>query len=239
MATPADLNPLSNFKIGSLSTFGSFLLGVVIVVLILGLIGVLIYFWLRKRQYKYIIPLYARVGNEPTRIATYRAKEVRMGRAGDSLWFVGRAKKFIPPPTIQSAPREYWHWLREDGEWINFSMKDLDEESKKANVKYIHQDMRMTRLATDKLLEQRLMSKSFLEKWGLVLGYIVFFLVLTVAMVIIFYQFSSVVDKVALLLDRLDSLIVKADRLHGGDAELIPALVPLLLIKFGVKKWHL
>jgi small-conductance mechanosensitive channel len=241
MAEPSDLNPLkmiglSDFNVG-LGAIGNALLLIVLIVLIFGLIGVAIFFWIKKRQYKYGIPIYSRVGNVPTRIGYYKAKEVPMGRAGDRLWFVGKLKKFIPPANMQSAPREFWHWLREDGELVNFSLGDLDEDAKKSGVKYIHQDMRMQRLATDKLLEQRLMQKTFWEKWGLILSYIAFFLVLTVAMVIIFWQWGNIVERLDSVLGKVEGLLDKADKLAGGDgtAELVPALVFPLFFYFKLK----
>jgi len=226
---------LSNFDI-NLGVVGNALILVALIVLFFALAGILIFFWIRKRQYKYKIPLYARVGNVPTRIAKYKAREIFMGRAGDKLWYVAKAKKFIPPPTISSAPKEYWHWVREDGEWINFALGDLDEDARKSGVKYIHQDMRMQRLATDRLLEQRLMQKTFWEKWGLIISYVVFFLVITIALVIIFWQWGKIVEKLDETLTQVNGLLDKANRLSGGGtAELVPAMILPLLFYFKIK----
>lgn len=234
MASASDLNPLKivgadKFSVG-LGTFGDMFLLVIIVTLIFILVGVMIYFYYNRRQYKYSIPLYMKIGNVPTRVATYKAKDVPMGRAGDKLWYIKGIKKFIPPATIQSAPREFFFWQREDGEWVNFSIGDLDKDSKRTGVKYVHQDMRLQRLATDKLLEQRLMNKSFLEKYGLILSYVIFFLVITVAMVVIFWQWGKIIEGTASLLTSLDNMLDKANQLQGGSSgdELIPALSLLL-----------
>lgn len=240
MVEPADLNPLNligDFQIGGIGRFGTFLLIILIVFMILGGLIVLIALWYRNRQYKYTIPLFANVGNKPTRIGKYKAKPVSIGRAGDKLWFVKGVKKWIPPATIQSASNEFWHWVREDGEWINFSMDDLDEHSKKAGVHYIQQDMRSNRLATEKLLENTLIKKKFWEKYGMVIGYVVFFLLLSVAMVIIMYMFGETVEAMGRVIDRTNSLLGRADEiLRLAKGEEPSGIVPALFMVYG-KKW--
>jgi len=237
MVEVSDLNPLSKFGLGDIGigTIGTWAISIILILLVFAGIGTLIYFWYRKKIYKYKIHLFARIGNSPTRVGIYKARNLPMGKAGDSLWFVSGLNKYIPPATIQSAPNEFWHWIREDGEWINFDMQDLDENSKKAGVHYIHQDMRMQRLATDRLLEQRLLKKKFWEKWGVVIGYVIFFLVITVAMVIIFYQFGKIVTQVGLLIDKLGILITIKE--SGGKDSLIP-ITPALISLFLKSVWR-
>lgn len=233
MVDASNLNPFSNFDIG-MGTFANVLIVIAIVTLILIGIAVLVLLIINKRRYKYKIPLYATVGNTPTRVANYKARDYPIGGAGDSLWYVAKMKKYLPPATIQTAPREYPHWEREDGEWINFGLTDLNDEQKKFNIKFIHQDMRSNRIAIDRLLESRFMKKSFWEKYGLIVSYILFFLVLTVAMVIIFYQFATVVEKMGLLVDKMVNF-EKTQRESGLVPALIFTTLNLNTIKLGYK----
>lgn len=231
MPTISDINPLSNFSVGGFSKIGSIGLIIVIVLVILGMGGFLIWFIMNKKRYKYVIPLYRKIGNQVIRVGFYRARDFPIGKAGDTLWFVAKAKKYIAPATLQTGKNEYPHYVREDGEWINFDMPDIDDQMKKADVHYIHQDMRSQRIAISQLLEQRLMQKGFWEKWGVVIGYVIFFMIITVAMIIIFYQWSNIADKVALMLDRLMAHEEKMYKLQGGDS-LVPALVSMVIWKF-------
>jgi hypothetical protein len=202
MPSVNDLNPFSSITGGSLGSIGAILLVIAIVVVIFGLVGFLIYWRVVKKQYWIKIHVFRLIGNVPTRVAIYDAKEVPFGMAGDKLWKVApsgmfkfRVIKWLPVGKIQSAPREFWYSIREDGEWINFSLEDLNEIQKKAGVRFVQEDMRLQRLATERLLEQRLMNKSFWEKWGTTVMMIVVFLVVAVCMVIIFYQFSKLLDQ--------------------------------------------
>lgn len=236
---------IDKFNIGFGSTFLNVIFVVIIAFIIIGLIGVLIVLWINKKRYKFTIPLYAKVGNRTTRIATLKAREVPMGRAGDKLWFAKGTgvKKWMSPATIQSAKNEFWHYVREDGEWVNFEMEDLDEISKKAGVKYVAQPMRLQRLATDRLLEQRLMQKGFLEKWGLVIGYVIFFLVITIALVVFFHQYGKATNTLGEILQKADSILEKANRIENGGSDqtgLIPAtansILPLLYFTLNKRK---
>jgi len=198
------LNPFSDVNfLGSIGSFGQIALVIIIAFIILASIGILIYWQISKKQYWINIEVSRMVGGHPMRVATYVAKEVPFGMAGDKLWRVcnkglfGKFKvvKWLPVGKLQSAPRVWKYWIREDGEWINYVDSNLDEESKKMGVKFVQEDMRLQRLAIEKLLEQRLLNKTFWEKWGTTIMTLTFFLVIAVCMVIIFYQYSKLMDK--------------------------------------------
>ena len=126
------------------------------------------------------------------------------------------------------------HWEREDGEWVNFAIGDIDEHSKISGVKYVAQDMRMTRIAIANLLETRLMNKSFWEKYGLVVAYTIFFLVITISLVVIFWQWGGIVDKLSSVVSTMDNLYDKVNN-QGTGGELVPASI--LPIVFYSRKW--
>lgn len=220
----SQLNPIGSVSMGNV---GTVLLVFFVAILILGGIGALIIMHFRKKQFKYKIPLTKKVGNKTIKVATYFAKDFPIGKAGDKLWFVKGVKKYISPATLQTAPNEYTHHEREDGEWVNVEYPDVDEQMKALKVKFLHQDMRANRLATDRLLEQRLMKKGFWEKWGVVIGYVIFFLVITVSMVIIFYQWSGVITQFSEIVSKMDAIIEKQN-VNSGVSSIIPALSPLL-----------
>jgi len=198
----SNINPFGKFDIG-LGAIGNALLLFFIAVVIFALIGWLIWWRIQSKRYYLRIPIFKLIGNVPTRIRTYKAKIFPIGKAGDCLWYAGGIKKFLPPATIQSAPNEFWHWEREDGEWINFSLSDLDTIQKKAGVKYIHQDMRSQRIATSNLLEQRLINKGFWDKYGDMVTHLVFYIIVTLMLIVIFWQWSNITTQVSGLISQL------------------------------------
>lgn len=225
MAVPSGLegiNPLASIGLGNMSTLGAILLVIALAVVICGLVAGIILIFFVKKKYWIRIHVFKLVGNTPTRMAIYSARQVPMGMAGDMLWRVaplGMMKfqtiKWLPVGKYQSAPNEFWYWLREDGEWINFKNENIDELSRTMKIKFVQEDMRLQRLATDRLLEQRLMNKSFWEKWKETIMLIIFFLVVAICMVIIFYQFSKVIDKMAPLVDGISKSLDIVQRTCG------------------------
>ena len=203
MPTVSDINPFANIGGGAgMGTYGSIALIVAIAVVILGGIAFLVYWRSVKKAFWINIHVFRLIGNIPTRVAIYSAREVAFGMAGDKLWKVApsgmfkfKAIKWLPCGKIQTAPREFWYYIREDGEWINFSLEDLNDIQKKAGVRFVQEDMRLQRLATERLLEQRLMKKTFWEQWGATIMLVILFLVMAICMVIMFYQFGKLLDK--------------------------------------------
>jgi uncharacterized membrane protein len=199
----SSLNPFGSIDLGGkLGTFGSIAMVIAIVVVILALVGALIYWNSIKKKYWIRIHVYRLIGNVPTRTAIFSAREVNFGMAGDKLWRVCsegwnkmKVIKWLPVGKIQTAPREFWYYIREDGEWINFQMNDLNKISREMGIKFVNEDMRLQRLATERLLEQRLLNKSFWEKWGTTIMMVIVFLVVAICMVIIFYQFGKIQDQ--------------------------------------------
>lgn len=240
----ASVNPLAGVNLGSnIGTMESVAIVIAIAVLIIGLVGGLIYWRFIKKAYWINIEVSRLIGGNPMRVAVYSAREVPFGMAGDKLWKVAskgmwkiKTVKWLPVGKIQSAPRVWKYWIREDGEWINYQDANLDEVSKKMGVRFVQEDMRLQRLATERLLEQRLMNKTFWERWGTVIMTIIVFLVVGVAMAIMFYQWGKLLDKfsqieqvqyeTAKILLRVfgDNYINNAMNTTGGNVQgLIPA----------------
>jgi hypothetical protein len=86
-------------------------------------------------------------------------------------------------------------------------MDDINKISKQMGVRFVQEDMRLQRLATERLLEQRLLNKTFWEKFGTMIMTIILFLVIAVCMVIMFYQWGKLLDQFAPLVDTMDKAI--------------------------------
>lgn len=217
----------NNFSMGGWGLWSKIFLILGISVIVLCLVGWLVWVYVRRKVYNKRIHTFGLIGNKPTRTGLNKAKSIPVGRAGDQLWYVAGVKKYLPPGTIQSAPNEFWYWIREDGEWINFGLSDLDEIMKKAGAKYIDQDMRMQRLATDRLLEQRLMQKSFWDKFGDKIALLVFFIIIAVSLLIFMSQYGKIIDKTDAVLDKA----IRYDQGSGGGTtgELVPNALLFLI----------
>jgi len=218
-------NTFAGFNIGSI---GFALLIFFLAIFIVVMFGVGLFYWMRRKRLRYTIILFKKIGSRVIRVATYKAMDYSISRAGDKLWFVPKVKKYIGVGSLQSGANEYSYFEREDGEWINFEIPDIDEDMKTAGVKYIQQDMRSQRIAISNILDQRFAGKqSWWEKYGNMITYVIFYLIVAVSMVVIFYQWSNITDKVGALFDRIVAYEdMKCPNIQG----VVPELVPLLLL---------
>jgi len=216
----------------NIGTIGVALLIFFLSVCLVCILGGGLYYWMQRRNLKYTIQLYKKIGSRVIRIATHKAKDFSISRAGDKLWHVPKAKKFIGVGSLQSGKNEYSYFEREDGEWINFELPDIDQAMKQAKVKYIQQDMRAQRIAISEILDNRFADKkSWWDKYGNLVTYTIFYLVVAVSMVVIFYQWSVIADKIGALFDRMVAYEnMKCPNVQG----VVPAFAMLI---FRRKSW--
>ena len=224
------INPFSKFDIG-VGAIGNALMLFAIVFIIFGLVGWLIYWRITSKQYKFKIPLYKSINGINYKQANYLAKNIPISKAGDNLWFIKGIKKFIAPATKTDAPNTYPHEEREDGEWINFEIASVNEIQKKAGVKFIQQDMRTQRIATGQILEQRLINKGFWEKYKDMIIHLLFYIVVTMLMIVTFWQWGNLVERIGGLVANLEATAKTMSNLKCvGEKEvgIVPALMFLM-----------
>jgi len=230
----SDLNPIASFNIG-LGDIGNALMMLLILVVIFGLVGFLVYWRITSRQYKFKIPLYKSINGTNFKQAVYVARNVPISLAGDSLWFVKGLKKFIAPATLTSALNEYPHEEREDGEWINFSIDSVNDQQKKAGVRFIQQDMRTQRVTTGQILEQRLINKGFWEKYKDMIVHLIFYVIVTMLMIVTFWQWGNIVEQIGGILsgvERVAGAVNELECVGFKEKGIVPAMTFLLLGRF-------
>jgi len=154
---------LPSFTLGGVVSFIAWL---VVFIIIIGLMtGFLIWFIL-NRKYNMKIIIYEKIGSSFVPTRTDKGTLVRLSTAGDTITYLKKEKKYLANPTIQMGNRVYWFFIREDGEWINFGLDDLDGLSKKVGAKFLDKEMRAWRTAIQKGLKDRYDAPSFMQKYG-------------------------------------------------------------------------
>ena len=175
-----------------------------------------------------------------------KGRLMAFGMAGDRLLNLKKSKKFLPPPQIQMGKNIYWFYEREDSEFINFSLADLDEIQKKAGAYYVDTDMRMQRLGIEKNLRERMERKGFFEKYGSTIAGAIFVIMVTVALVVLFSKLKDVASAIDTLASSVSGMANAVEQFYttrtGGESPadvsgLVPAFMPLLY--FGRKKLYL
>jgi hypothetical protein len=233
---------LSGFNFG---TLGSIFLWIFIAVVVLGGIGGLIFWYFWKKSYSKQCWLFTKIGGIPMLKQIDRGKLMSFGMAGDKLMFLQKQKKFLPPPQIQMGKDIYWYWEREDGEYINFRLQDVDEVMKEAGAYYVDQDMRMQRLGIEKNLRDRMEKKSWMEKYGVMVGVGIFLVLITVCRVVLFSKLKDVSSSLDLTSQSVGQVATAIEKFYtkrvGGESPADTGLVPAIMLPllwWRVKKWH-
>jgi len=162
------------------------------IVLIVGCLTALIgYLVLDFLKYNKKVVIFRKVGSQIVPAVTDRGWFQRIGKAGDYWCKLKKSKKILPRPRIQIAKNEYWFYEREDGEWINFTLGDFDEQAKRMGAHMVDEDMRLHRIAIEKNLEQRYNKMSFFDKYGAVMFNIGAMIIVMVMLIILFEKMQE------------------------------------------------
>jgi len=183
--------------------------------------GIFIFLYLQLLFNKKIL-LFRKIGNIVLPAAADRAKFERIGLAGDYWMKTKKFKKYLPRPKLQMGKNVYWYFEREDGEWINFTIGDIDEMIKQADIKYIDEDMRLQRLGIQRNLKDRFDKISWWSKYGNALMGVVFMIIVTICLVILFNNIKELVSALPKLANALQGV---ADAMRDVARE--PSLIPI------------
>ena len=196
---------------------------VIITVVIAALMTVGIIMFILNRKYNKKIIIFEKVAGSFVPIGKDRGMEVRYSNAGDTITYLRKRKRYIPNPSIQTGKREYWFYVRQDDEMINFGLADLDQEGIKAGAKFLDKEMRYSRTQIQKGLKDRYESPSIWAKYGI---YIISFSYIALIGVMVWLLFqewtelaqatSGAVDTAAVVLDRVDQILGSLDNVCSG-----------------------
>lgn len=175
----------------SMEGASSFILVLVGAVLFCGALCVVAYLVILHLRYNKKIKVFKKVGLQIIPVAEDKGWEERLEMAGDTWLRVRKSKKILPTPSIQMGKNEYWYYVREDGEWINFRLGNFDEQMRELGAYFVDMDMRLQRLGIRKNIQDRFNKVTFWQKYGGMIMSVVYILVVTICLVILFRQMSG------------------------------------------------
>jgi len=190
------------------------------------------YRWSLNKNYNKKIKVFTKVGNEIVPIMDLKGAFTRVGNAGD-FWLTvkGGIKKTLPRPRKQMANNEYWYLIREDGEWVNFSLRDFDDDMKKTGAYFVDEDMRLQRLGIQKNLDNRFNKVSFWEKYGGMLMNLMYMVVTVVLLVVLFKEMKdnwSAGHEMAVAVKEMAEQVSNMRKQTLGGMQPISNILPLL-----------
>jgi len=197
---------------------------IIIAIVTIAGIGIGLYYFVNTIAYRKTFKLFEKINGKVYQTGFDKAKFERVGLAGDYWARTKKFKKVLPKPRISSGKDTYWFYIREDGEWINFGIEDIDAKMKEAKTYYLDEDIRLQRLGIQKNLDLRFKKEKFWDKYGNVIMMIIFAVIITICLVVLFQKLilvSEGLKESANAMSKLaDALMNVATRTGGG---LIPA----------------
>ena len=91
------------------------------------------------------------------------AKELYVPETNISLFFLKNYKIYIARPTRSMGKNEFWYYISENGEWINFDISTKAEDIFSAIVNYDHRDNRYAFVNLSEIIKRNYKDKS--TKW--------------------------------------------------------------------------
>ncbi len=189
-----------------------------IIIIVLGIIvAIATYLLVMRLKFNKKIVIFEKINNRFEPAGRDLAMNFNVGLGGDTVFFLRKRKKYISTPRLQTGRRTYWFAIREDGEWINIGIEDIDEKMKVLKVKYLDESMKHTRVALQRSLRDRYNKVTFLQKYGGMIAYATLIIITGVSIWL-------VADKMVLIVDRVASQIDLANQLAVTQKEILGAL---------------
>ncbi len=206
---------------------------VTLFIIIIGVVIIVsgVTFWLiMKRLYGKKIVIFEKVGGTIQVTKRDVGRDVRIGEGGDYILYTRRFKKFLPTPQIQTGQNVFWYYIREDGEWINIGIEDIDTRMRKAKAHFLDKEMRYARTALQRNLKERLQKISFWDKYGAMIIWTLYIAVVGVMTWLLFDKWIELSSSVNAMLetqvqviDLSREILQSVDNIKTGGEGITPA----------------
>lgn len=168
--------------------------GDIIIFLILCIIaGGGTYYYLNKRSFNKTIVKFREINGVTRRVGIERAREVVLPNTSVRAFELKSSKFFIPRPSKETSENEFWFFIREDGEWVNVGLGNLNQKLKELGIKYDHTDTRMANAALKKLVDASYKKTNWLKEWAPYIGYAVIIIMLGISGYLVMGESAKVV----------------------------------------------
>lgn len=163
--------------------------------------GALTFWFISKKIYYKKLVIFEKIGGIIQVSKKDVARDIRLGDAGDTILYTRKYKKFLPPAQIQTGNNIFWYYIREDGEWINIGIADIDLAMKKVNAHFLDKEMRFARTGMQKNLRDRLQKVSFWDKYGAMIIWTIYIALVGIMTWLLFDKWIELGSQVASMVE--------------------------------------
>lgn len=201
---------------------------VILAVVIFAVAAGCVFYFIYYMSFRYKIVIFQQVGNNIELIKRDKARRIKFSQAGDEVMYTRSSKKYLTNATIQTGRNTFWFFIREDGEWINIGLENLNEKSRMLGITFTNPDMRFGRIALERNLKERFEKKDWLSQYGAPLVWTAYIVITGIAM---WFLLDKAVDAISIirnmmevgerLVGRMDDLLIAYDNLGSSTSGLV------------------
>lgn len=193
-------------------------LGIIIAAIVIVIIGVAVI--TDRKAYSKKIIMFREINGIPVRSGSDKAREIILPFTSVRAFLLKKSKFYLPRPSIETGKDEFWFFIREDGEWVNIGIQNLNDDLRRLNLKYDHTDMRMANAALKKLVEKNYKKLNWLKEYAPYIAMGILILMLGIAGYLIIGEAERVtnglqgsVAQMAEILKALENILLNMDQI--------------------------
>ncbi len=198
---------------GLLAGAGQFILLIFLFLLVGGIFYYIYYRKKKRKNYNKKIFWFEEVHSDMIPIGEDVACEMVIPGTNINVFYIKQKDMYLPRPVKRMGKDAYWFAIKNNREIVNFTMKNLNEEMKEANLDYDHTDMRYALANLKELIKRNYRDKSqpWWREYKEVISLVILIFVLTLSFIFIISKVGSLMDKVGVLIEHADTLIKIAE----------------------------
>lgn len=172
----------------------NFIGDLIIFVLLCLVAGAITYWYLSKKSWNKQIVKVKEVNGITRRVGIERAKEITLPGTSVRAFYLKESKFYIPRPSIETGMNEFWYFIRQDGEWVNVGLANINDEMKSLGLKYDHSDMRMANAALKRLVDKSYKKSNWLKEYAPYIGFAVIIIMVAIGGYMVIGESAKIVS---------------------------------------------
>lgn len=213
------LEGVGGFDLSSLlSGAGQFIVLIFLFIIVGGIFYFASYKKKEAKKYSKKITWFEEINGPLEWVGSDKARELTIPGTNIQVFYIKEKDMYLPRPVKKMGKDTYWYAIKNNREIINFSMKNINEEMKEANLDFDHTDMRYAMNNLRELIKRNYRDKSqpWWREYKEVIGLVVIIFMLTLSFVFLFSKVGGLLGKISTLIQHVESLIKIAEATKGS-----------------------
>jgi|TARA_Y100000310_G_scaffold97876_1_gene95546 hypothetical protein len=184
-------------NVGSITSgLGAFSKFIIIAVLLSVLVGAWYYSKNFKKAYNKKIHIFEEINGELVPVDDDRAMLMTIPETTVKVFFLKKNKIYLPEGIIKVGKDRYFYAIRNNREWVNFRLTNINKEMEEAGLDYDHTDMRYANTQLKKLIEKSYKKTKWWQEYRNEISVAILILMLTFSFWFLFGEMRDLVSQI-------------------------------------------